>query len=320
MVGGAGGALCRSRDAGARWTALGAGVREDLRALAASGSQVVAAGERGAVLCTDSGGASWSVTTVDPNEDLLAAALGSTDAWVAGTNGTVARRDDSGAWARLPAATGEDLHAIAAPSPGVVVVAGDAGTLLTSVNEGHDWRADHTLEDDLCALVFVDGVHGWAGGGATFGETRAEVLRSDDGGVSWTRLDLPVWGRVRGLCFTGTETGWAAVEDWGVDGDRPQGSIYMTADGGQTWVRQTGAQRVLLGVAMDADGAGWAWGQSGLVLRTDDGGASWRQVDAGTGETLAAGVLPPSGEVWLAGDGGGVLAGAPAVVVPVGAP
>jgi photosystem II stability/assembly factor-like uncharacterized protein len=320
VAGGAGGALCRSIDAGVRWAAFSSGVRDDLHALAAASPWVVAAGANGVVLTTDSGGVSWSTAIVDPDEDLEAVALGSSGTWVAGTNGTVAHRDGSGAWIRLPAVTAEDLHAIAAPSADAVVAAGDAGTLLTSLNGGLNWRADHSLEDDLFALAFSDGLHGWAGGGARFGETRAEVLRTDDGGMSWTRLDLPAWGRVRGLCFTGAQTGWAAVEDWGVDGDRPQGSVYMTADGGQTWVRQTCAQRVLLGVAMEAGGAGWAWGEDGLVLHTVDGGAGWLQVDAGTGSALAGGVLLPSGEVWLAGEAGGVLAGAPAAATSAGAP
>lgn len=311
VVGGAGGALCRSSDGGRRWRTYGAGRRTDLAALSAAGPWVVAVGADGTVLTTDSGGARWSATAAGAGADLAAVALGPAGAWVVGDGGTIARRGATGGWQTLPSPTAADLRAVAAPPGGAVVAAGDAGTLLTSLDGGQTWNADRAVEDDLFALSFADDLHGWAGGGASFGETRAEVLRSSDGGRTWTRLDLPVWGRVRGLSFTGAATGWAAVEDWGVDGDRPQGSIFMTADGGETWVRQTDAERVLLGVAMrGADG--WAWGEGGLVLHTADGGATWSSVDTGAGETIAAGVLPTTGGVWLAGDGGCVLAGAPA--------
>jgi photosystem II stability/assembly factor-like uncharacterized protein len=71
---------------------------------------------------------------------------------------------------------------------------------------------------------------------------------------------------------------------------------------------------------MASDGRGWAWGEDGLVLHTQDGGASWQQLDAGTNDTFAGGVLLPDGGVWLAGDGGAVVAGAPVPVASPGAP
>ena len=174
------------------------------------------------------------------------------------------------------------------------------------------WTAAGNVEDDLFALTFTDGRHGWAGGGAAFGEAPADFARTDDGGVSWTWSELPAWGRVRGLSTTDGQTGWAAVEDWGIDGDRPQGSVYMTADGGASWVRQVTTSQVLLGVTMASDGTGWAWGEAGTVLRTADGGASWRQLDAGTDADIYAAVARRAGGVWLAGGGGAVIAGTPA--------
>ena len=149
------------------------------------------------------------------------------------------------------------------------------------------------------------------------GEARAEVTRTTDGGVTWTGADLPVWGRVRDLSFVDAGTGWAAVEDWGIDGDRPQGSYPH--DGrrrGDTWVVQTSVPDALLGVQVVADGRGWAWGERGTVLRTADSSATWERVEAGTDADLRAGLMLSSGEVWLAGAGGAVLAGAS----PAGAP
>ena len=230
-----------------------------------------------------------------------------------GGDGTVATSVDGGStWTTLPAPTAEDLTAVAAPTSQTVVLAGKAGTLLTSTDAGVSWRPSGVTTDDLLCLAFVDGTHGWAGGGATFGETRAEVFRTLDGGLTWDEVDLPVWGRVRDLCFVDERTGWAAVEDWGIDGDRPQGAILATADGGETWTRQATTATGLLAVSVGADGAGWACGERGLVLQTADWGLTWTARDAGTDSTLRAAAITAPGEVWLAGDDGAIIAGAPA--------
>jgi photosystem II stability/assembly factor-like uncharacterized protein len=223
----------------------------------------------------------------------------------------VTSTDGGGTWHVLPPPTAQDLEAAAAPDAGTVVVVGRAGALLVSHDAGGTWRADQVIADDLLCLAFADPLHGWAGGGATFGETRAEILRTRDGGLTWQQTDLDVWGRVRDLCFTDALTGWAAVEDWGVDGDRPQGAILASADGGETWVRQATTSTGLLAVAMASDGTGWACGERGLVLQTVDGGVTWTPRDAGTDSSLRAAAVAP-GEVWLAGADGAVLAGRPA--------
>ncbi|HTX67880.1 MAG TPA: YCF48-related protein [Thermoleophilia bacterium] len=311
VAGGAGGALCRSADGGRTWHAWGRGARDDLYAAAAADGRAVFAGDAGTVLGPGAAGASWPVARVAGGGKLDAVALRGGVTWVAGAGGTVARRAGAGRWRVLPAPTGADLHAVDAPSDHAVVVAGDDGTLLTSADDGRTWTAATGVEDDLFALAFPDGQHGWAGGGAAFGEARADVARSDDGGASWSWSELPAWGRVRGLCFTDPQTGWAAVEDWGVDGDRPQGSVFMTADGGASWVRQLTTGHVLLGVTMAADGTGWAWGEDGTVLRTEDGGVSWRPLDAGTDGSIFAAVAQPAGGVLLAGSGGAIIAGTP---------
>ena len=227
-----------------------------------------------------------------------------------GDDGTVVTSTDGGeTWAGVQPPTDEDLLAVAAPAPDTVVV-GAAGTLLASRDGAGAWQAAHVTADDLHCVTFVDQAHGWAGGGATYGETRAQIVRTVDGGSSWRTIDLPVWGRVRDLCFIDTLHGWAAVEDWGVDGDRPQGSLLATADGGETWLPQWTSPVGLLAVTMGPDGSGWACGERGLTLQTADGGATWTARDAGTDSTLRAAEVT-AGEAWLAGADGAILVGRP---------
>lgn len=55
------------------------------------------------------------------------------------------------------------------------------------------------------------------------------------------------------------------------------GAIYVSDDGGGHWERaDTGTRKLIYDVAMANDKQGWAVGQTGLVLRTEDGGHSWK--------------------------------------------
>ena len=54
------------------------------------------------------------------------------------------------------------------------------------------------------------------------------------------------------------------------------GSIYRSADGGQTWeLAETGTKRLIYDISMADDQNGWAVGQLGMTLRTTDGGKTW---------------------------------------------
>ncbi len=54
------------------------------------------------------------------------------------------------------------------------------------------------------------------------------------------------------------------------------GTVYYTADGGDSWERgRTDVLTPLYSVSMADAKAGWAVGQRGLVLRTEDGGRTW---------------------------------------------
>lgn len=58
------------------------------------------------------------------------------------------------------------------------------------------------------------------------------------------------------------------------------GSVYVSADGGNTWKRgETGTRNLLYDVSMADATRGWAVGQSGTILRTEDGGLTWKSQD-----------------------------------------
>ena len=188
-----------------------------------------------------------------------------------------------------------------------VVVATDDG--------GETWRR---LPDDVLPPAH-DGEGGFAASGtcvATAGADRAwiatgnadpgRVLRTTDGGRTWTAHDTPVPGGdaagLASVAFLDGERGVAVggdLSDPGSDAD----AVARTADGGRTW--QPGGRLPFPGAAYGAayvpeSGAVVAVGPGGAAV-SDDDGRTWRRVDGRAWWGVAA-----SGPdaVWLTGPDG----------------
>lgn len=137
----------------------------------------------------------------------------------------------------------------------------------------------------LRGISAVDDRTAWASG------TRGTVLRTVDGGATWTLLPVP-----------GAEaTDFRDVEAFGPDEavvmgiDRPA-RIFRTTDGGRTWTRTwfDDSPGVFLdGLAFSDGGRGMAVGDPMdgrfLLLTTDDRGASWRPWPAASRPPAAEG-------------------------------
>jgi photosystem II stability/assembly factor-like uncharacterized protein len=98
------------------------------------------------------------------------------------------------------------------------------------------------------------------------------LLRTANGGVDWTLVDLATSANLRALAEVGG-MGWA-VGDGGV--------VRKTVNQGATWLTQdAGTLETLRGVAVfDSDHA-WAVGDGGVVVATSDGGATWTLAKTG---------------------------------------
>ena len=145
---------------------------------------------------------------------------------------------------------------------------------------------------------------GWAVGDNLDGY--GTILRSTDGGATWTRQgspqDIPdvMLGSVVAL---DPLTCWVVGETAG-----GYGTILRTEDGGATWTRQgspatipdAGLAKIS---AVDRDTA-WVVGTPGAILFTEDGGRTWAQKQtADIPPVLLQGVYALDAEnVWVTGD------------------
>jgi len=274
MVGGSwvtdGGIIGRTRDAGKTWTFT---------------SGVVADRYGG-------GDAFYQLSAVHFRDDQMG--------WVVGAGGNIFRTIDGGQqWrivrrGRVPYDHMSDIQFVDDLCGWAVSTTG----ILRTEDGGETWRYSLRATNRNgnyfpVAVQFLDTLNGWAVG--RFGE----VLRSADGGMTWTRVSVPVGTAVdfTSLSFVDATTGWVVGRD---------GLILHTRDGAETWVQQTSEfTDDLLAVQFVDTLAGWTIGStsdnSSVVLRTRNGGVSWLVEHEVVGLRLSALFVADSTRAWAAG-------------------
>ncbi len=104
---------------------------------------------------------------------------------------------------------------------------GNDGTILSTTNGGQDWTSQTSgVTDGLRAVFFIDANTGWAVGGST----NRTMVKTTDGGLNWQSITASnIFSNLMyDIAFADANTGWLATFD----------SIYMTSDGGTTWVNE----------------------------------------------------------------------------------
>jgi photosystem II stability/assembly factor-like uncharacterized protein len=229
-----------------------------------------------------SDGASNEVPKKVRHEDLLSVSFGDEQHGLAcGRLGTIiGTRDGGSTWAPQQSNTKYTLasvHFVDAKNGWIV---GEQGTILHTGNGGTTWEKQTSpVPTYLFGVHFISPLEGWI---ATEYTT---VLHTVDGGKTW---EVQYKGEdycLKAVSFADAQYGWAVGE---------YGFIYHTTDGGKTWKKQAGhfklseetgmvdAETLLFDVfAVDRETA-WAVGIDGKVIKTDNGGKVWKQLETGT--------------------------------------
>jgi len=171
-----------------------------------------------------------------------------------------------------------------------------ASVLLNAAETG-TFDEFETLND----VYFVDALNGWAVGNLS------TILHTTDGGSTWVQQDAPLEATLQAVHFSDLNNGVAvgginceAAKDllgWNYvvyDPNYAFGIILKTSDGGKTWELITNVSTTkpsageahfygwLFDVSFSDVLTGWAVGESGMILKTIDGGISWQQLNTGT--------------------------------------
>ncbi len=223
--------------------------------------------------------------------------------WASGRWGTVMHTSDGGrTWLRQRTGVDYTLASIHFADANNGWAVGDEGTIIHTADGGKTWvKQSSPVRLFLTRVHFRNAKVGWAVGEHT------HILHTSDGGATWTIQFTSGDFILKSLSFADDNTGWAVGE---------YGFIFRTTNGGKTWVRQAGhygmseqtgeivGGNFLFDVHAVNNRTAWAVGIDGYVVRTEDGGATWREINSGAPKTqLFAVSASSSGSVVIAGNG-----------------
>jgi photosystem II stability/assembly factor-like uncharacterized protein len=275
VVGGATGATAISDDTGRTFTSIGGRLTGRFLRVRAGGQAgaAFAPGADGTLAKTVDGGQTWTRGNVSTSEDVRDVSFPTNAAGFAlDTAGGLFRTRDGGAtWRPLDTGSTQNAAAVVAPSATTVLLAGPRG-LRRSTDGGDTFAAVSSRGVSGAALTSID-----VAGSTLVAYGPRAIFRSADRGRTWRSVRRPSRnGGARTVDFVDARTGfWLGVD----------GRVFRTRNAGRSWSQLLGVGTSgAYGMAFSSATRGYlvfnAFGDatraSGFLLRTSDGGASWR--------------------------------------------
>jgi hypothetical protein len=272
-------------------------------ALNGSGSVAVPANGTADVVFTfhpvAAGAASTPLTIVTDSEDFP-----SLDITLQGNGANL------GEWIHFRRGDGTDVLRAAAVrigSPSKIQATGENGVFLENGASGFVWeRKTGTDGADLRAIILPSATLGWAAG------NNGKVFKSTNGGTSWIGQSNAIltgddW---RAVATISSATGFVAFAGT-VKGKTDGVIVRQTATATFATATVPAGTKALNGIAFTSSTNGIAVGETGTILRSTDGGASWaaRPLPAGVpGSTILRDVAAVNvTTLIIVGDAGTVL-------------
>ena len=268
-VGGDGGFLSHTEDAGASWVERPIGTDHAINDVYFVGkdSGFVLAG--GSIFATDDGGHAWheaykfsAAEFEGATPELYSLRFnGKKRGWVVGST-----------------------------SRGDVVV---NSILAITRDGGAKWQVLRApTNQELIHIDFVDDKHGWIVG------ANGAILATEDAGESWTKQSSETNVTLYHVDFRNQKQGWAVGE---------KGTILTTINGGASWSKVVSpVTSTLLSVQFVTEEEGWVVGRGGVILRSHNSGDTWVEQESGTRQNLFALFINKKGG-WAVGAKGLIL-------------
>jgi photosystem II stability/assembly factor-like uncharacterized protein len=281
------------------WFAQTSQASEDLNGVFfdAAGRLGWAVGEGGLILSTTDAGATW--TRLRPTTFSLHGVwfTNAQEGWAVGNGGTVLTTQDGGStWTRLAnAGTSENLRHVYFASADIGWVVGSNGVLMRTDDGGASWHTSYLGGLTLNGVMFSGQDHGWAVGEGGI------ILGTHDGGHSWFVVQPSITGVALRSVWRRTAEQAVAVGAQGV-----VARTVVTPDSVAWTLGNAGSSRQLEGVCFPTSQTGYAVGYDGggLVLRSDDGGASWHPQTSASQFRLRAVFFVDERRGWAVGENG----------------
>ncbi len=309
------GGLLRSSDGGLGWTGTGGVGEFELSEVATVSAQIAWAVGRtvypeafhAVVLRTTDGGTSWAAKRegLPGYSEISISVLDGLAAWVVDRySGRVFRTEDGGASWRGVTQLRPTGYTGPRPLRGIKgfdrnkAWAFGHGSLWETNDGGLNWAERSTLPYGLVQVAAVNEQVIWAV------TESGNILLTEDGGTSWT-----LRGKGARIADTGSvsitavdgQTAWALADSPG------DFAILKTENGGASWSGQLNRPKYPSQVLAVDRQTLWVVGQRGSIVKSVDGGVSWREERSGTANGLA-GIGAVDGQTaWAVGEWGTIL-------------
>lgn len=248
------------------------------------GDHGLAVGAGGQILRSRDGGQSWTTESPDEAVALLGVSIKGDRSIAVGQMGRIFIQQGEGPWQSVESPTTERLFNVDLNAQGVALAVGAFGALLRSTDHGASWTPaapewEGMFEDELGRLGFFEpslyGVYLADDGTALVGGELSLLLRSTDGGASWsvrnagTSREDGVDPTIFDLALRPDGTGYAVGQE---------GLVLQTRNRGEDWQRLAIPSTAnLLGVSTSADGRLIVAGLRDMLQSPNDGGR-WERI------------------------------------------
>jgi photosystem II stability/assembly factor-like uncharacterized protein len=241
------------------------------------------------------------------SEDLLSVTFPTEkEGWACGRWGVVLHTVDGGkTWTLQSSGNENTLVSICFVDPQNGWAVGEEGTILHTTDGGKTWEKQKSpVPFYLMKVYFVTPLKGWIVG------ERTHILSTVDGGKTWNIQFKDEDFILKSISFCDPLHGWAVGE---------YGFIYHTKNGGANWKKQAGhfdiseetgaveGGNFLFDITAVDPQTAWAVGIDGYVIRTLDGGKTWKEVKTDAPKTQLFCVASNQGGTVLIGGNGTIL-------------
>jgi len=205
--------------------------------------------------------------------------------------------------------TNQDLNDILFTSDSVGYICGGTkysnGLVLKTTDAGSTWNLDTLAAPKALYSIVADHNKLFATGNEGY------FYSSDNAAISWTQPGFPYWQRFNqtafndaGECFIAVGdgfdkgeilfsnndgAGWLRIDTFnrtiktivfhkGVGFAGAYGILYKSIDNGRTWLPTYASGDLFTKIAFTSDQIGYAVGYFGMILKTTDGGYTWKKI------------------------------------------
>ncbi|OQX84567.1 hypothetical protein B6D60_09060 [candidate division KSB1 bacterium 4484_87] len=201
-------------------------------------------------------------------------------------------------------------HDITFVDPDTGYMGDSGGTLWKTTNGGYNWSQVDKIGTGLYRLIFTDWQTGYA-----LDYKEEQILKTTDGGATWTAI--PVTDISKCYLYDMEMPNDSTLLIAGYDATKSgayKGLIVKSTDYGQTWKVVFHSNITYKSLNLYSiefkDGIGYATGNNGVILKTEDCGETWNEETyalSGEGVYLYGGKFLSNGDFYAAGNKGYVV-------------